>query len=264
MQLDKALSFLEFIPWKQLTYAFLLLFVGHFICKRISIFIGKLTQMRFSKHHALLISRFVYYGLFLLFVVSALNQLGFKLTILLGAAGVFTVALSFASQTAASNLISGIFLLFEQPFKVGDLIAFKDIKGTVETIDWLSTKIRTGDNRLVRIPNEGLIKSEITNLSTFPQKQDEIILRVEASHNIAGIKVLLKELCDDCTHVLSDPATKILTAGFIGNGGVELRILYWSKHDLAMVRDELLVAIKNTFEQESIHFVPERGFSDVY
>lgn len=233
-------------------------FFGYFFAKKISHWIERLFENRFSKHHALLSSRVVFYGLFLLFTVSALHEMGFKLTILLSTAGLFTVALSFASQTAASNLISGVFLLFERPFQVGDVISFKDIKGTVEAIDWLSTKIKTNDNRLIRIPNEGLIKSEITNLSTYPQKRDEIVLRIDSVHDVNTIKSLLYKICEECTHILPTPSTKILLSQMIDRGGVELKILYWSKNDLAIVRDEVLSAVKTTFEREAITFVNER------
>ena len=256
--MEHTLEYLKNLKWEHITYAFMLLFFGYFFAKKVSHFVSKMIEHKFSKHHAMLFSRIIYYSLFSLFLVSALSELGFKLTILLGTAGLFTVALSFASQTAASNLISGIFLVFEHPFKVGDVISIKDIKGTVETIDWLSTKIKTSDNRLIRIPNEALIKSEITNLSTYSQKRDEIVLRVEASHNIETIKSILKNICDGCSHILSKPGTKILLSQVIDSGGVELKLLYWSNADLAAVRDEVLTAIKATFEREAITFVPQR------
>lgn len=256
--MESTLEYVKHLQWGHIAFALILLFFGYFFAKKISYLVGRLIENKFSKHHAMLSSRIVYYSLFLLFLVSALHEMGFKLTILLGTAGLFTVALSFASQTAASNLISGVFLLFERPFKVGDVISIKDIKGTVETIDWLSTKIKTSDNRLIRIPNEGLIKSEITNLSIYPQKRDEIILRIDAAHNLANIKILLKDICDECIHILPKPSTKILLSQMIDSGGVELQLLYWSKSDLAVVRDEVLTAIKTTFERERITFVPER------
>jgi small-conductance mechanosensitive channel len=259
--MEHTLSYIKNLPWEQISSAFILLFFGYFFAKKISQLVGRIIEVKFSKHHAMLFSRVAYYGLFLLFLVSALQQLGFKLTILLGTAGLFTVALSFASQTAASNLISGIFLLFEHPFKVGDVISIKGIKGTVETIDWLSTKIKTSDNRLVRIPNEGLIKSEIINLSVYPRKRDEIILRVHASHNVANIKSLLRAICDDCLHISPKADTKILLSQVIDSGGIELKVLYWSITEIAVVRDEVLTAIKKTFEREGITFVPEQLFS---
>lgn len=260
MIMDNLLEYLKHMNWEHIFFALFLLFFGYFIAKKLSYVVGKLIENRFSKHHALLSSRIVYYGFFLLFLISALHEIGFKLTLLLGTAGLFTVALSFASQTAASNLISGIFLLFERPFKVGDVISIKDIKGTVETIDWLSTKIKTSNNHLIRIPNEALIKSEITNLSIYPQKRDEIVLRIEAVHNVANIKSLLKSICEECVHILPQPTTKILLSQMIDSKGVELRVLYWSKSDLALVRDEVLSAIKTSFEKELFTFIPEPAF----
>lgn len=254
-------EYMKQLQWEHIGVSLMLLFFGYFFAKKISVLIGRLIENKCSKHHAMLFSRIVYYGLFLLFLASALHEMGFKLTILLGTAGLFTVALSFASQTAASNLISGIFLLFERPFKVGDVIAIKDTKGTVETIDWLSTKIKTSDNRLIRIPNEGLIKSEITNLSAYPHKRDELVLRIGAAQNIISIKSLLKDICAECEHILPKPGPKILLSQMIDHGGVEMKILYWSKSDLALVRDELLTAIKLAFEREAISCVPERVFA---
>ncbi|MCW8400016.1 mechanosensitive ion channel family protein [Legionella sp. PATHC038] len=258
--MDYTLEYLKHVDWERIAFAVFLIFFGYFLAKKMSHLIEKIIESRFSKHHAMLSSRVVYYGLFLLFSVSALHELGFKLTILLSTAGLFTVALSFASQTAASNLISGVFLLFERPFQVGDVISIKDIKGTVETIDWLSTKIKTSDNRLIRIPNEGLIKSEITNLSIYPQKRDEIVLRIDAVHDVTTIKSLLYKICEECSYILPKPSTQILLSQMIDRGGVELKILYWSKNDLAMVRDEVLSAVKTTFEREAITFVNERVF----
>lgn len=255
--MDSTLEYFNHLPWRHGVFAVVLLFFGYFFSKKISFLIGRLIGNKFSKHHAMIFSRIIYYGLFSLFLVSALREMGFELTILLGAAGLFTVALSFASQTAASNLISGIFLLFERPFKLGELISVKDNQGTVEAIDWLSTKIKTSDNRLIRIPNETLIKSEITNLSVYSQKRDEIVLRIEASHDVNSIKTLLKNICDQCPHILPKPGIKIFLSRMIDKGGVELKILYWSKGDLEIVRDELLAAIKTTFEQEKITFAPE-------
>ncbi|USQ13434.1 mechanosensitive ion channel family protein [Legionella lytica] len=258
--MENTLEYLKHLKWDHIAFSLMLLFFGYFFAKKISALVGKFIENKFSKHHAMLFSRVVYYGLFLLFLVSALHEMGFKLTILLGTAGLFTVALSFASQTAASNLISGVFLLFERPFKVGDVISIKDIKGTVETIDWLSTKIKTSDNRLIRIPNEALIKSEITNLSIYPQKRDEIVLRIDSIHNISNIKMLLRDICDECVHILPKPGTKILLSQMLDKG-VELKVLYWSKTDLALVRDELLTAIKTSFEREAITFLPERALA---
>lgn len=255
--MDNLILYLKNLQWEHIAFSVALIGFGYIFAKKVSHLVGRLIETHFSKHHAMLFTRVIYYGFFLLFLVSALHEMGFKLTILLGTAGLFTVALSFASQTAASNLISGIFLLFERPFKVGDNISIKGTHGVVETIDWLSTKVKTSDNHLVRIPNEGLIKSEITNLSIYPQKRDEITLKINATHNINTIKLLLKNICDECEDVLREPSSKVLLSQLIDNSTIELKLLYWSRTDLPSVRDKLLTAIKTTFEIEGIQFMPQ-------
>jgi len=252
--MDYLLNFLKCIHWKQLLFALVLFSFGYFLATKISQLVGRTVEKRFSKHQGMLLGRVVFYVLFVLFFVAALQEVGFNLALLLGTAGIFTIGLSFASQTAASNLISGLFLLFESPFKLGDIIAIKDNKGTVEAMDWLSTKIKTSDNRLIRIPNESLIKTELTNLSVYSQKRDEIVLRIAASQDIDALKSLLQAICSQNSNILVKPVTKILLSQLIDGGDMEIKVLYWTKKDSAEVRDELLIAIKKAFEEEQIAF----------
>ncbi|WP_019218285.1 mechanosensitive ion channel family protein [Legionella tunisiensis] len=171
---------------------------------------------------------------------------------MLGAAGVFTVAISFASQTAASNLVSGIFLLFERPFKVGDTIEVKGINGIVDSIDLLSTKLKTPDNKLVRIPNEAMIKSEITNLSYFSTRRIDLIISVAYDCNITQVKAMLLAIADNCELVLKDPAPYVTIDNF-ANAAVELKFMIWvNTVDVSVVRNVLQETIKHQFDREGI------------
>ena len=123
-----------------------------------------------------------------MFCVSALRELGFKLSVLLGAAGVLTVAVGFASQTSASNIISGLFLLGERPFSVGDVIRVGSTTGEVLSIDLLSAKLRTFENLFVRIPNETLIKSEVTNLSRLPVRRLDLKIGIAYKEEVGENK----------------------------------------------------------------------------
>jgi small conductance mechanosensitive channel len=161
-----------------ITHAIGFVMIGYFISTKIKLFIKKQLKKRLSAHQNMLISRLVSYAVMILFIMMSLQQLGFHLQLLLGAAGLFTVALSFASQTAASNLVSGIFLLFEAPFKVGDTVEVKGFTGVVKDIDLISTKLKTADGKLVRIANEAIMKAEIVNLNTYPEKRVECIVPV--------------------------------------------------------------------------------------
>ena len=233
-------------------YAGLLVIIGYIIAGLVSSALAKATQKRFSKHQAMLIKRLSYYTLITLFFIAALQQLGFKLTVLLGAAGVFTVALSFASKTAMSNLISGIFLLFEHPFKVGDIVEVKSISGTVNSIDLMSTKIVTFDNRLVRIPNETLIKSDITNLSHFSTRRADITVGVSYDADLEEVQALLVNIAKKQTFSLDDPEPKT-TITNLADSAIEIRLSVWTQtENLSKLKSALQQAIQSEFNAASI------------
>jgi len=225
---------------------------GFVIAQRISILVDRAVSKRYSRHLAQLFRRIVFYVLLFIFFISALQELGFKLTVLLGAAGVFTVALSFASQTAASNLVSGIFLLFERPFKVGDSIEVKGIVGILDSIDLLSTKLITPDNTLVRIANEVIMKSEIVNTSYFKTTRLSITIGVSYDDNLARVKTLLLSVTNECSLILNDPAPQVVINNF-NDSTIELKLLLWVDTEaMGSVKNQLLEQLKLRFEQEEI------------
>ncbi|KTD16802.1 mechanosensitive ion channel family protein [Legionella jordanis] len=239
-----------------LVYAISLFFIGYFVAKQISFLVARGLGKHFSAHHSMLVKRILFYLIFTIFAVSSLQNLGVKLSVLLGAAGVFTVAISFASQTAASNLISGIFLLFEQPFKVGDSVEIKGISGTVDSIDLLSTKLKTPDNKLVRIPNEVMIKTEITNLSYFSTRRIDLIVSVAYDCDINRVKSMLMNIAGDCDQILKEPAPYASIDNF-ANSAMEIKFMVWvNTADLTAARNLLQERIKQQFDQEGIEAPP--------
>ncbi|WP_419420582.1 mechanosensitive ion channel family protein [Legionella sp. D16C41] len=246
------MSIFNYIHLVNILYALGSIIIGYFIAKKVSSLARSTICKRFSQHQAMLTQRLIFHILLALFFVNAIQELGFNLKVLLGTAGIITVALGFASQTAASNLISGLFLLFEHPFRVGDTIDVKGIIGTVVSIDLLSTKLRSSDGKLVRVPNETMIKSEITNLSFFPTRCAEISISVAYSCDITFIKKILLELANECEEVLPDPEPKVIINNFAASG-VELKLQAWVKNDaLSATKDYLQELIKKRFDQEGI------------
>lgn len=255
------LTLLHSTNWVNLGTAIGFLLLGYLLAKRISLFLEHTFSKRFSRHHVMLLSRGAFYLIFIIFFVSGLQHMGFNLSVLLGAAGVFTVAISFASQTAASNLISGIFLLFEHPFKMGDNIEVNGVSGVVESIDLLSTKLKTADNKLVRIPNEILIKSNIINLNYFKIRRIDLIVAIAYSSTISPIKTLLLSIAEQCSHVLKDPPATIAINNF-ADVAIELKFMVWvNTADVSMVKDQLQEEIKRQFDLNGIEMpYPQLNF----
>ena len=240
------------IGWVRIGGALGLFLFGCLIAQRLSVVADKAVSKRFSPHQAMLVRRLIFYSLFLLFAITALQQLGFQMTLLLGAAGVFTVALSFASQTAASNFVSGVFLLFERPFKIGDTIEVKNYRGIVDAIDLLSTKIRTADNTLVRIPNEVIMKSEVINQSFYKTTRTNILIRVTYKSDIEKVRTVLLNLATTCKDVLQDPPAQVIINN-IEDYMVELKFMVWTNTSKSSaVKNQLYDLISQRFEKEGI------------
>ncbi|MCJ7673797.1 MAG: mechanosensitive ion channel, partial [Sedimentisphaerales bacterium] len=146
----------------------LLVAVGFPLLLFVSSLAGRAAKKRFTAQTSMLIRKAIFYFGSILIIMTVLYQMEFKLTAILGAAGIAGIAIGFASQTSISNIISGLFLISEKPFAVGDLIQIGDTKGIILSIDLLSVKLRTFDNQYIRIPNETLIKNQVTNVTRFP------------------------------------------------------------------------------------------------
>jgi small-conductance mechanosensitive channel len=214
--------------------------------------VARLMQQRFSAHHVTLARRLVYYSILTLFIASGLKQLGFSLGVLLGAAGVLSVALGFASQTSVSNLISGLFLIGERPFQVGDIITVADTTGEVLSIDLLSVKLRTFDNLFVRIPNESLIKSQLTTLTRFPLRRIDLKIGVAYKETIAHVRSVLMSAADANPLCLDSPAPLFIFSGF-GDSALEIQFSVWAKREQFLeLRNSLQEEIKEAFDAEGI------------
>ncbi len=232
--------------------ALLLLAVGALVARLVSRALWRLLSAQLDPQPALLVRRASYYALLLLFVVAALHQLGFNLGVLLGAAGVFSVALGFASQTSASNLISGLFLIGERPFKLGDVIEVSGTTGEVLSIDLLSIKLRTFDNRYVRIPNETLIKTQFTNLTRFPIRRLDLTLGVAYKEDVNRVRAMLLDLAHKNPLCLEEPEPLFVFQGF-GASSQDLQFSVWTtRENLLKVKSSLQAEIKTAFDAAGI------------
>lgn len=232
--------------------AILLLAAGFLLATMASRFILRMGAKRLSAHHLQLIRRLVFYFILALFFASALRELGFSLAVLMGAAGVLTVAIGFASQTSASNLISGLFLIGERPFEVGDIIRIGSTTGEVLSIDALSVKLRTFDNLFVRIPNETLIKSEVVTLTRFPIRRLDLKLGVAYKEDIERTEEVLREVAEKNPLCLDDPTPLFIFEAF-GDSALEIQFSVWARRENFLdLRNSIMAEIKAAFDAAGI------------
>jgi small-conductance mechanosensitive channel len=214
--------------------------------------VGRLLTKHISAHAGSIISKGIFYAGMVILILTGLRELGFELTAILGAAGIFGVAIGFASQTSLSNIISGLFLVWEKPFLIGDAIKVGDTVGSVHSIDLLSIKLRTFDNRFIRIPHETLIKNEVTNITRFPIRRHDIQVGVAYKEDVPKVIRVLKEIADKNPHCLDEPEPVIVFQDF-GDSSLNFLFGVWfAKADFLVLRNSIMAEIKERFDAEGI------------
>lgn len=237
---------------QQWIFALLILVLGLVFARLITNALFRATIDVMGLDTATVLRRFGFYGLALVVVMAALREVGFDLGVIIGAAGILTVAIGFASQTSASNLISGIFLVAEKSFKLGDTIKIGEITGEVLSIDLLSVKIRQFDNIYVRVPNELLIKSNFSNFSHFPIRRLDIQIGIAYKEDIKRVRELLMGVAEAYPFCLDQPTPLIIFQGF-GDSSLNLQFSVWAERaNYLALRNDLPEAIKLCFDSEGI------------
>jgi len=231
---------------------FLILIIGYVLARLARNGVGRIKVATLTVHSLTLLKRVVFYGILVLTSISVMKELGFDLSVVLGAAGIFSVAIGFASQTSASNLISGLFLMMERPFSIGDIIKVESTTGEVIAIDLLSVKIRTFDNLFVRIPNESMIKTQVTTLTKFPIRRADLQLKIAYKEDIERVKEVLNTVSIKNTLCLDEPAPLFILLGF-GSSSVDIQYSVWAtKANFLTLKNSMYQEIKNAFDQQNI------------
>ncbi len=219
----------------------------------------RLTGRKLAPQQNLLVRQVLRYGVLGASVVMALRVLGIDLSVLLGAAGVLTVAIGFASQTSASNLISGIFLMGEEPFVVGDVIRIGDVLGEVLSIGSLSVNLRTLDNLSIRIPNETVLKSNVVNLTRFPIRRFDLPISVAYREKLGEVRRVLLEVAENNPICLVEPKPVVLFKSY-GDSSVNVSLMVWAtKENYFELMSSIPEQVKSAFEANNIEIpFPQR------
>ncbi len=232
--------------------ATLTLGLGLLLARIVSSAIARTLRARVGDHESMMIRRLSFYVLFALVVTTTLHQLGFRLGVLLGAAGIMTVAIGFAAQTSVSNLISGLFLMAERPFVVGDQLEIEGTVGMVLSVDLLSIKLRTFDNLMVRVPNETMIKTTVVNRTRFPIRRLDVQVGVAYKEDTERVRGLLLEVADRNPLCLDEPKPLFIYQGF-GNSALELQFSIWAKRENFLpLRNSIHEEIKLAFDENGV------------
>ncbi len=219
------------------------------------------TKYNFIKNAA----SFIIFTIALIVIFYRIPELKDYGVTLFAGAGVFAAIIGFASQSAFSNIITGIFLVIFKPFRVGDHIAISNnMSGMVEDITLRHTVINNYENRRIVIPNSVISNETIINSSLNENKTCMYLvmgISYDSDINLA-IKIMQEEAMkhpdfqDNRTQEnknSGDPAVKVRLIDF-GDSSVNLRAYVWAKDPIEgfAMKCDLNKSIKERFDKEGI------------
>jgi len=188
------------------------------------------------------------------------------LTAWVASAGIIGIAVGFAAKDSLANIISGISILADAPYKVGDYVVLDTGEGgQIGHIGMRSTRMMTRDDIEITIPNSVMANSKVINESGGPNPKRRIRIRVGVAYgsDIDKVRALLLEAGQSHSQVCDAPEPRVRFRAF-GDSGLDFELLCWVNRPVLRgeVQDALNVAVYKTFAKEEVEIpYPKR---DVY
>ena len=178
-----------------------------------------------------IVVRFSGYVVIITAMLTIASQLGIKITSLLAGLGVIGLAISFAAQDTVANVISGITLLIDRPFKKGDWICLGDLHASVTEVKLRTTVLTSFDNETIVVPNKALSQERIRNFTLTPRIRVKVPIVIAYKENIQAAREVILVTIKDDKRILATPGPKVIVVG-LGDSSINLQLRFWTQDPL--------------------------------
>lgn len=207
---------------------------------------------RFEPTVANFLSNMVKYALWAVVLVTVLSQFGVETTSIIAALGGMALAIGLALQGTLSNVASGVMILVQRPFVVGEAITTNDFTAVVQRIGLFTTELKQFDGLYVMVPNAELWNQPIVNLHRNPTRRIELIVGIGYDDSMAQARDVLLGLAEGDERVLGDPEPQTFVASLDDSSvGIGLRV-WCATSDYLPLTWDLTEAAKAKFDEAGI------------
>lgn len=205
------------------------------------------------------LSQLIYLGVVVLGIMLALSAMELTKTVssMLAGLGIIGLALGFAFQDTAANFMSGVFITFNQPYKIGDIIESKDgYEGIVIDINLRVTKVRTFNGPIVHIPNRQLFQESFTNYTQLEKRRIQIPCGVSYGEDLERVQKIALDAMQDLPSRLPDEEVTLFWTEF-GDSSINFTLNIWvlykeNKLKYIAAKNEAIIALKKAFDANDI------------
>ena len=211
-----------------------------------------LSRSRLSENLRFFLEKALRFTLYFILVLIVADSLGIPVTSLLAVFSLLGLALSLSLQSLLGNLISGVVLLFTQPFAVGDYIEIHGVAGTVKQVDLFHTQLNSIDNKRVSIPNSDVLSSTITNYSAESARRVDVAFPASYDSPAESVEAAIRECIGSVDGILADPAPEIVVTA-LRESNCEYTARVWVKpQDCVAARDQLNSRILHSYQKHGV------------
>ncbi|HAS8519344.1 TPA: small-conductance mechanosensitive channel MscS [Vibrio vulnificus] len=233
--------------------AIVILFIGNIIVKAVANSVSKvLNKKEMDKAVVEFIHGLVRYLLFVIVLIAALGRVGVETASVVAVIGAAGLAVGLALQGSLSNFAAGVLIVAFRPFKSGDYVEIGGVAGSVEAIQIFQTVLKTPDNKMVVVPNSGVIGGAITNYSRHTTRRVDLMIGVSYKSDLKKTKQVIRETLEKDTRILKDPDMTIGVVA-LADSSVNFVVRPWCKtEDYWAVYFDSMQAIKEALDANGI------------
>lgn len=236
--------------------AIAIIVVGYILVRILRSLLEKTFSRNHTESYTTVISKLISWIAlgFVIAIAIAVTFPSVKPVDLLAGLGFFSVAVGFAFQDILENTLSGVLLLFRQPFQSGDQISVNDNEGTVQAITIRETRIRKYDGQLLVVPNRDVYKNAIRVQTNEKDRRIDFVVGVAYEADLDETRQIIVDALNTVEMVRRDPAPEALV-NELAAATVNLDARCWvdsSQHEARVARDAAIRAVKKALDDAGI------------
>ena len=233
--------------------ALLIFIIGRWVAGLIKGLIGRLlVKRKVDETIAIFICNIAYATLLIFVIVAAIGKLGVQTGSFIAIIGAAGLAIGLALQGSLANFAAGFLIILFRPFKKGDFIDAGGSAGIVEEIQVFTTILKTPDNKVIIIPNGGVLGGNITNYTAEATRRIEWVIGVSYTDNLKKVRDVLQSIIAADERIHKDPEPQIVVAE-MADSSVNFKLRVWADtSDYWGVYFDITETVKTRFDDEGI------------
>lgn len=210
----------------------ILIFAAFYVLWKLLDWISRpvIRRARLDETTASFVQTILKYTILAFGLIQALDAVGIDTAAVIASLGIAGLTIGFAARDALSNIISGLFIFWDRPFVLGDLIEVEGNYGKVDKITLRSTRVVTVDGKMLAIPNSTMVNTTVASYTNFPNLRLDVEVTIGVAEDVDRVREILLGLVRGNPDYLAEPPPQVVVTQ-LNDYNVALEVRAWLKDE---------------------------------